>query len=817
MKKSKNRAKNKNRNASSEREFSKPNREFNRKNRSGKDTRSDERSSFRGSHPKPHSHVERHFGSPSHSSTPAGREAQVKNDGRRPRPHDGSHSGPNGPQHSSAPGAYSSYFKKLREKTGGRSRAARHHEQFESDRSHGSRHESERDSRSKSRHGSRFGGRSDARHGGGQKFKQQVVRATVDKNRKGFAFLILEKKHSKEFKDDLFIPPHQAADLFHGDRVEASLSGRGRVESLRVIEHRYKELIGRYTPALSPGQASGWVVYERKNAREEICILKQPIPKKGPIRAGDWVRIVLKFHKSGDFPVTGEVIEVYGKDLPPSADVSMVASESGLEEEHDSRAIEEAKSKTLQIPGPDLEGRVDLRRTPFITIDGETARDFDDAVYVERIEEGYILWVGIADVSHYVTEGSALDLEARSRGTSVYFPERAFHMLPRELSENLCSLVPHQPRLTLVAKIRFDINGRNRGTEVMEAVIESHRRATYNQIQEEWEKNRENSSWEFAPHFELFKILKRTRTQRGSIDFDLPEADTLVSPNGEVQAIKKRQRFDAHKLIEEFMIAANEAVTVWMMKRHWPFVYRIHDEPSAEALERFRDLASTVGVQFWIEPGASPKVLADIVQRLEGHPAQSLLNMALLRSMKQAVYSETHGIHYGLASQAYTHFTSPIRRYPDLVVHRLLRSVIRKGQKNPKLKPNERQQLEKKLSEICEHCSYRERLAADAERESIKIKQVRLMTQHLGDEFDAKIVGMVSSGMFVQIDEPYVEGLVSVESMEDDFYEFNEERMIFMGRRKRQTFRIGDTIRIRVVRADIEKRQIDFMMIEKQK
>ncbi|MBI2712256.1 MAG: ribonuclease R [Bdellovibrio sp.] len=651
---------------------------------------------------------------------------------------------------------------------------------------------------------------------GGHFKPHKKIRATVDKNRRGFAFLIADGKKSSH-QEDLFIPPHQASELFHGDRVEATVTSRGRVEDIRVIAHRYQELVGRYTPSLSPGRAAGWVIYEKKNAREEICILRQPIPRKGPIRAGDWVRVKLHFHTTGEYSVTGDILEVYGKDLPPSADVSMVAAEFGLVEEHAASAVEEAKTKTLQVPGKDQKGRKDLRHVPFITIDGETARDFDDAVYVEQNEKGYILWVAIADVSHYVREGSALDQEARSRGTSVYFPERAFHMLPRELSENLCSLVPDEPRLTLVARMWFDQNGRNRDTEVYEGIIQSKRRATYNQIQKEWLENQNNPNWKYKAHFELFHILKRTRTQRGSIEFDLPEPELNVTPQGEVVSIKHRQRFEAHKLIEEFMIAANEAVTRWMMKRRWPFVYRIHEEPSPEALERFRELAATVGVQFWVEPGASPKVLAEVVQRLEGHPAESLLNMALLRSMKQAVYSETHGIHYGLASEAYTHFTSPIRRYPDLVVHRLLRQVIQKGGKNPKLSPQERSRLEKSLAEICEHCSYRERLAADAERESIKLKQVRMMVAHLGDEFDAKIVGMISSGLFVQIENPYVEGMVAVESIADDFYEFNEERMVFFGRRKKRTFRIGDGVRIRVVRADIEKRQIDFTIIENTK
>ncbi|MGZ3699841.1 MAG: ribonuclease R family protein, partial [Bdellovibrionota bacterium] len=399
-------------------------------------------------------------------------------------------------------------------------------------------------------------------------------------------------------------------------------------------------------------------------------------------------------------------------------------------------------------------------------------------------------------------------------GTSVYFPEKALHMLPRALSENLCSLKPREPRLAMVAKMNFDRDGKRMDTEVMSAVIDSHRRATYNEIQAEWEAEGKNRDWQYAPHFELYQLIRKTRAARGSIDFDLPESELRVEPNGEVISIKNRPRLDAHRLIEEFMIAANEAVTVWMLERKWPFVFRIHEEPSLQALDKFQNLAATVGVHISLDKGHSPKVMADFVRTLEGHPAQQLLNTALLRSMRQAIYSSTYGIHYGLASEAYTHFTSPIRRYPDLVVHRLLRMAIA-VEAHEKTMPHgkELEDLESELAEITEHCSYRERLATDAERESIKLKQVRLMIRHLGDEFEGKITGMMEAGFFVQIPDPFVEGMVSKDSLTDDMYEFNEERMIFYGRRKKRTFKVGDKVKIKVERADIDRRQVDFGLI----
>jgi ribonuclease R len=635
----------------------------------------------------------------------------------------------------------------------------------------------------------------------------------IDKNRKGFAFLVFDSKQ----REDVFLPPERAREFFHGDRVEVGLDSRGRVLEVSVLAHRFRELVGRYFPG-RPGRGGGArVVYERKRAREEVYC-----PKGHPdAKAGDWVRCRLEFgDQTEDLAgadaagVVGTVVEVFGADIPPRADVAMVAAEYSLEEEHSAQAEREASSFRLDVGRALREGRTDLRSVPFITIDGVTARDFDDAVFVEKEGDGFVLWVAIADVSHYVSPATALDEEARSRGTSVYFPERAFHMLPRALSENLCSLRPNEPRLAMVARMAFDRSGQRRSTELLEALIESRRRATYEEIQAEWESNRDKPSWEFSPHFQLYQLIRKARSARGSIDFDLPEAEMRVLPTGEVESIRIRERLDSHRLIEEFMIAANEAVTAWMLERRWPFVYRTHDEPSDQALERFRTLAWHVGVEVKLGKGPLHRQLADVLEQVEGHPAQTLLNTAMLRSMKQAVYSSLHQGHFGLASPGYTHFTSPIRRYPDLVVHRLLRAALHeeRGQKG-KLDRVAKQRLEAELEEICEHCSYRERIAADAERESIKLKQVRAMIPRLGEELDGRVIGMIEAGFFVQVSEPYVEGMVGRDSLRDDFYRFDEERLVFSGRRRNRTFRIGDRVRVQVAKAEIETRTIDFELV----
>jgi ribonuclease R len=645
---------------------------------------------------------------------------------------------------------------------------------------------------------------------GGSKPKVRTITGSIDKHRKGFAHLSLK---DDEF-EDLFLNPHEAKRYFHGDRVRVQIAPSGEVIEMELIEHRFSEVVGVYASRPSrrgSEHGRGVVIYQRRNAREEIPVKKPPAQAKDD----DWVRAALEFRDDGQ--VYAEISEVYGPELPAIADLPMVAGEYSLIEEHSEAAKEEARSKKLEIPGRDEQNRTDLRDKFFVTIDGETARDFDDAVYVEKTPNGFQLWVAIADVSHYVEEGSVLDQEAYERATSVYFPERAFHMLPSELSENLCSLRPNEPRLAFVCRIDLDSKGAFVGTELIEGIIQSQRRATYTEIQAEWDERKDDpkalSSWPFAAHFELYQTLRKKRVERGSIDFELPEPEIVVDEKGEPTRLEIRPRFDAHRLIEEFMIAANEAVTEWVLERQWPFVYRIHERPEESALQKFASIADSVG--FSIESlgeNTPPKVLANIANQIQGHPAEILLNSTLLRSMKQARYDAFHEGHYGLASGAYTHFTSPIRRYPDLLVHRILRRIVRDGAES--LSDSDKQALDAQLSEQTEHCSYRERIASTAERESIRLKQVRIAKQHLGDEFEGRIVGMMEKGFFVQVDDPFFEGMVSRDNLNDDFYQFNEERMMFVGKRKRRIFRLGDLVKIRVEAASLELRRVDLDFVE---
>jgi ribonuclease R len=630
-----------------------------------------------------------------------------------------------------------------------------------------------------------------------------TLKGIVDKNKRGSAFIVFDNRQI----EDAFVPRYYMDQLFHGDRVQVFVNDDGEIEDLKVLEHRFKTIFGKVFLEYSASKVkSGHLVYERKKAKEEVYL--PTVPKE--VKEGDWVKAELIFGENNQ--VTATVAEVIGETLPASYDIQMVAGEFNLKEHHSFDAVKQAESYTLEVPGKDELGRTDLRHMPLFTIDGERARDFDDAVYVERLEDkGFRLWVAIADVSHYVKKGTPLDDEAYARATSVYFPERAFHMLPRALSEELCSLKPKVPRLAMACSIDYSPEGVKGEVKVYNALIESRRRATYNEIEAEKEQP------EHADMMALYRILKRDRHSRGSIDFDFPEAEIqLDEKTGEPTDIVVRPRNDAHRLIEEFMIAANESVTEWMMDKQLPFIYRVHQEPSMEAITKFTKLAKNMGVNLMVRDGIPrPAVLSEFIATLKGHVAEPVLATALLRSMRQAVYSGTYGEHYGLASDGYTHFTSPIRRYPDLIVHRLLRAALNReneGKAEPSGKELDEEQ--KQLEEMAEHCSYRERVATEAERESIRFKQIRLMAKHLGEEFEGKVNGLTEKGMFIQLWHPYCEGMVPVDTMRDDWYEFNEERMTLFGRKKRKTFTIGKKVKIRVVKVDLDSRRIEFELLE---
>jgi ribonuclease R len=625
------------------------------------------------------------------------------------------------------------------------------------------------------------------------------LKGRIDKNKKGSAFLIFDRSDL----EDLFVPYTYTEKLFHGDRVEVFVSQNGEIEDLKVLEHRFKLIFGKISIDTRAEKKSkiraGYLIYERKRAKEEIYVPSLP----ANVKEGDWVKAELTFGENGMGIVSAEIKEVIGPTLPATYDIQMVVGEFNLKEHHSAEAVRQAESFKLEIPGKDEKNRTDLRHLPLMTIDGERARDFDDAVYVENLGSGgFRLWVAIADVCHYVKEGTVLDDEAYERATSVYFPERAFHMLPRALSENLCSLIPNVPRMSMACSMDYSSDGTKSNIKIYDAIIQSCRRATYNEIEAEKDDPKH------ADMFALYRMLKAQRHERGSIDFEFPEAEIILDEQtGEPSDIVVRERGDAHRLIEEFMIRANESVAEWMLERKRNFIFRIHEEPSPEAMEKFKKLARTMGVHFADKGGTPrPKDLAIFLKTLKNNPAEPIIATALLRSMRQAIYSGNHGEHYGLASEGYTHFTSPIRRYPDLIAHRLLRMTLH-GEEIP-------EDEQEKLDRQAEHCSYRERVATEAEREAIRFKQVRLMAKHLGEEFDGKVNGMNEKGIFVQLWHPYCEGMLPVDKIGDDIYQFNEERMVMAGRKTKRTFQIGDPVRVLVARVDMDARQVEFELIK---
>jgi ribonuclease R len=498
----------------------------------------------------------------------------------------------------------------------------------------------------------------------------------------------------------------------------------------------------------------------------------------------------------------------------PEVEPQIIIHKYDLPHRFPATVLKEARNVPL-IPSPDdYQGRVDLRDIPTFTIDGEKARDFDDAVSIRREKDGGMtIYVSISDVSHYVEEGTALDDEAYLRGTSVYFPDRAIPMFPPELSNQICCLHPNSDRLTLTVELRYDAHGNEKGIRFYPSVIRSRERLTYTIVRkilldEDVElKRRYDAS---VPSLEWMASLSQTlgqkRIERGALDFDLPEPEILLDLQGETEGVVRAERNLAHQIIEEFMIAANEAVAHFVEENEHPSIYRIHEPPKKEAVDEFRRFVSHLGYKMKKDAADPSKELQRVLFEVKGRPEERVVNNILLRSMKWAKYSANNVGHFGLASKSYTHFTSPIRRYPDLVVHRILKRALSK---------KDGRVSEEDLVRKAEHLSQRERVAMEAEREILDRYRVRFMKDKTGEVFKGVIGGVFAFGFFVELHDIFVEGLVRVTSLYDDYYQYHEKRYCLVGERTRKTFRIGDEVVVRVDRVDVERRHIDFGLIEK--
>jgi ribonuclease R len=744
---------------------------------------------------------------------------------------------------------------------------------------------------------------------------KNLVVGRLSMHRDGYGFVTpdassLDDRLKARLSGDIFIPPTQIGSAMHGDRVLVEVGairpdGRAEGKILRPVNRAHSTVVGIF----HYGNRYNYVMPFDQKITQEIVIpagmerprSEKPAPSpdaakqsrhrvlgEEAARRTDWsdlANLVVDVEIT-DWPTAtqnprGRVVEILGYENDFGVDVEIMIRKFHLPHRFPPEVLAAAEAVEPIISAGELNRRRDFREFPIVTIDGETARDFDDAVAVRRLETGnFELQVHIADVAQYVTEASSLDQEAQLRGTSVYFPDRAVPMLPLELSTGICSLRPKEDRLVLSCVMEIDHKGEVLNYELAEGVIRSHQRMTYtvvNAILEGDETMRKQYS-SLVPSFEMMRdlalILNRKRERRGSIDFDLPEPVIEFDEFGLMKSIMRSERNIAHRLIEEFMLAANESVAEYLEKKRVASLYRIHEKPDAKRVYEFEMIAATFGYSLGVgvlpvqrmqlktdrrasygtgkrarqielprEVHITPRMYQKLTEKIAGKPEERILSYLMLRSLKQARYSEENLGHFALAAPAYTHFTSPIRRYPDLIVHRILKAVLAEGvapaptpakdSNPPKTAPwskrhdhaAQREALEplggpiplEELHQIAEESSHTERRADDAERELMEWKKVKFMSQRIGEDFDGLIISVTKFGFFVELTELFVEGLVPLDSLTDDRYTYHENSRELIGQRSRKTYRLGQKVRVLVDRIDPVERKIQFAVVEAQK
>ncbi len=630
-----------------------------------------------------------------------------------------------------------------------------------------------------------------------------LVAGRLTANPAGFGFVQLDDAT----RDDVHVAARGMGSAMHGDRVLVRVARRGRTgratgRVVRVLARGLETLLAVYRPARGRG------VLVPQDPRITTPIVVAP-HDDGGARAGDLVLARLVTWPSGDHEVVARVEQVLGPADDPRVQTEAVIRAHGLPLDFPAPVAAAARRLPRALTATDLRDRTDLRALALVTIDGENARDFDDAVLVERRRSGFWLTVAVADVAHYVGEDDVIDREARARGTSVYFPDRVVPMLPEALSNDLCSLKAGEDRLVQAVRLEFDAAGRPHAAEFHDAVMRSAARLTYTEVgqaladRDAAVRSRLGRLLEPLEHAErLAAALLARRRARGAIDFDLPEAEILLDLRGRPEQIVRAERTVAHRLIEECMVAANEAVARELMRRRVPGLHRVHEPPDRVRVHDLARFLEGFGLRLRLERGKpTPAAFQAVIDAVEGRPEARLVHTVLLRAMQQARYAAEPLGHFGLASDAYMHFTSPIRRYPDLVAHRLLRFArTRRGR------------VPADLPAIAEESSRRERVAVDAEREILQLKRVQFMQDKVGQEYDGVVSGVTGFGFFVELHEVFVEGLVHVGTLGDDFYEHDEAHHLLRGRRTRRTFRVGDPVRVAVAGVSVARRQIDFVL-----
>ncbi len=650
----------------------------------------------------------------------------------------------------------------------------------------------------------------------GKKFGHLVVPRFVEgilqMTKQGFGFVRPDESH-----EDVFIAPSLLGNANDGDRVRVSLYAESakRKKGLKQ-EGEIVEVLNRSTATivgtLQRSRRLFVVVNDNRNGKD-VFVSKEDL---GEAEEGDKVVVEVESWGSGHQNPEGRIIEVLGRSGDVSAEIKSVAREFKLPLAFRPEVIRESAQVSVQIPQSEIDRRRDLRETFCVTIDPADAKDFDDAVSLERDADGnYRLGVHIADVSYYVRENTNLDKEALDRGTSVYFPNGVIPMLPEELSNIVCSLRPHEDRLTYSVLMIVTPKGVVKEYEIVETVIRSQRRFTYEEVQDiiqQASRSKVSDHPEVLREmFALSSVLTKQRMKEGSIDFESAEAKFEFDRNGKPTAIVKKIRLESHRLVEEFMLLANKVVArhigLARKEEHQkPFLYRIHDSPDPERIRELAHFVEKFGYKLHIDGGVTTKALQKLLSDVKGTDVENVINEVALRAMAKAVYSDRNIGHYGLAFDYYAHFTSPIRRYPDLVVHRLLKEYDRQ------MPMERREAIRKKLPAIAKQSSEMERRAMEAERAAVKVMQVEFMKRHLGDEFHAIISGVTHFGLFVEVNDLLVEGMIHVRDLEDDYYVYDEKRYALVGRRTGNQYRLGDSVYVKVIRVNAEERRIDFVL-----
>ena len=750
---------------------------------------------------------------------------------------------------------------------------------------------------------------------------KNLVAGRLTMHRDGYGFVIpdtssLDDRLREALKGDIFIPPPAIGSAMHGDRVVVEIAavrpdGRAEGRIMRIMGRAHATVVGIF----HYGRRENYVrPLDEKITQDVVIPAGMEYPEKRSeagkksvhrvlgeeaARRTEWsdlenvvVDVEITDWPSATQNARGRVTEVLGYEDDFGVDVEIIIRKFHLPHHFPPEVLEQAQSVEPVISAHELRRRRDYRNLPIVTIDGETARDFDDAVLVRRLENGnYELQVHIADVAHYVTEGSPLDFEARMRGTSVYFPDRAVPMLPLELSTDICSLRPKVDRQVMSCVMEIDHQGEIAGYEISEGVIRSAERMTYTDVSLclEGDPQARKRYAQLADQFELMReleeILNRKRQRRGSIDFDLPEPVIEFDENGLMQSITRSERNIAHRIIEEFMLSANECVAEYLENKRVPSIYRIHEKPDAKRVYDFETIAATFGYSLGVGPlpiqrmqmksdrrashgggrrpreieipkevHITPRMYQRLTQKIAGKPEERILSFLMLRSLKQARYSEENGGHFALAAPTYTHFTSPIRRYPDLIVHRILKAVLAESPEehdgeaavgvsgrsqagsrgkpdtvaSPWSKRREREEHRggpelatgpislQELHDIANESSQSERRADEAERELMEWKKVKFMQDRVGEEFDGLIVSVTKFGFFVELTDLFVEGLVPLSSLEGDHFVYHENTKQIIGQRSRKTYNLGERVQVIVDRIDPVEKKINFAVLEEE-